>query len=399
MIPKLFDAIVKQDIDDLIAQARPERRTLEYKQALPNVGLEQEKAEFLADVCSFANASGGDILYGVTEKRENGQPTGIPDSAPGVRDSNLDAVILRLEQMARSNIDPKVPGFQMRPVPGFANGPVVIAHIPRSFVSPHMVRNEKGWGRFYARGSNGKNILDVAEIRSAFALSERLPELVRQFQAERLSRIAADETPVPLPAGPRAILHVLPLSSFSPNAPHVDVVRCKGAAIAPVFSPAPSSRFNLDGYVYESRLRPDSPALAYVQLFRSGHLEMVETETIYRGPEGQNYLPAQGLLRDSIKAIGAYLGLQRDLGVQPPIVILITLLGFKGYLIPHGHVPSIWQVPIDRDTVLLPDVLIQRFDESLANVLRPAFDALWQAAGWPRCFEYDEKGNLLIPTR
>src|SRR3954470_14812378 len=132
MIPRPFDEISKQDIDNLVAEGRAERRTLEYKQALPNLALEQDRYEFLADVASLANASGGDILFGVVDQRDAAnKPTGIPESAPGVAVSNADAIIRQLEQSARSNIDPKVPGFQMRPVPGFPNGPVVLARVPR----------------------------------------------------------------------------------------------------------------------------------------------------------------------------------------------------------------------------------------------------------------------------
>src|SRR4051794_27599133 len=99
MIPRPFDDVSKKDIDDLVAEARPERRTLEYKQALPNLAMEQDKYEFLADVASFANASGGDILFGVVDKRDSAnKPTGIPESAPGVPLPNADAVIRQLEQ-------------------------------------------------------------------------------------------------------------------------------------------------------------------------------------------------------------------------------------------------------------------------------------------------------------
>ena len=116
MIPKPFDEVAKKDIDDLVAEGRAERRTLEYKQTLPNLAMEQDKYEFLADVASLANAAGGDILFGVVEKRDaDKKPTGIAESAPGVAIGNADAIIRPLEQSARSIIDPKVPGLQMRP--------------------------------------------------------------------------------------------------------------------------------------------------------------------------------------------------------------------------------------------------------------------------------------------
>ena len=80
MIQKDFDAITKADIDALIADAVNESKTLEYKQELPPK-LKGERKEFLADVSSFGNASGGDIIYGIKAAiDETGKKTGAPES-------------------------------------------------------------------------------------------------------------------------------------------------------------------------------------------------------------------------------------------------------------------------------------------------------------------------------
>ena len=62
MIQKNFDDITKTDIDFLVANKIGEIKTLEYKGKLPS-SQDSDKKEFLADVTSFANASGGDIVY------------------------------------------------------------------------------------------------------------------------------------------------------------------------------------------------------------------------------------------------------------------------------------------------------------------------------------------------
>src|SRR5208282_6134552 len=104
MIPREFDAITKADIDSLVVNAVAERRTIEYKQQLPGNG-DEEKREFLADVSSFANAAGGDIIYGITEQRdEKDTPTGIPEKAEGLANVNADAEKLHLEEIIRSGI-------------------------------------------------------------------------------------------------------------------------------------------------------------------------------------------------------------------------------------------------------------------------------------------------------
>ncbi len=73
MISREFDTITKEDIEALVTDAVPEDRTIEYKQQLPG-GTDEDKREFLADVSSFANAAGGDVLYGNSIH----QPTHLP---------------------------------------------------------------------------------------------------------------------------------------------------------------------------------------------------------------------------------------------------------------------------------------------------------------------------------
>ena len=167
MIPKRFEDISKADIDALVANGVAEGRTIDYKRTLPG-GTDEEKREFLADVSSFANAAGGDIIYGVEEDK------GVPTSANGLPGIDPDKEILRLDSCIRTGIDPRVPAVQIKAVVGFPAGPVMVLRVPKSWSSPHMV-TFKNSSRFFSRTNAGKFQMDVTEIRSAFALSEELP--------------------------------------------------------------------------------------------------------------------------------------------------------------------------------------------------------------------------------
>lgn len=61
MIDKPIEEIEKSDVDALVNDAVPEGRRIDYKRALWDFTKDKEKVEFLTDVASFANASGGDI--------------------------------------------------------------------------------------------------------------------------------------------------------------------------------------------------------------------------------------------------------------------------------------------------------------------------------------------------
>lgn len=119
MIPKPIDQITAADIQSLIDNGVSERRTLDYKQALPG-NSDGERKEFLADVTSFANASGGDLCFGITET--GGAPQGIV----GLAGMDADAERLRLESMIRDGVAPRLLGVQLEVIDGFPSGPVLI---------------------------------------------------------------------------------------------------------------------------------------------------------------------------------------------------------------------------------------------------------------------------------
>lgn len=99
MIQKQIDAITKADIDALITDRVVEIKTLEYKMELPG-RTEKDKKEFLADVSSFANASGGDIIYGIKPAVDaDGKKTGEPESVKPIDECTVDEAKLRLEEM------------------------------------------------------------------------------------------------------------------------------------------------------------------------------------------------------------------------------------------------------------------------------------------------------------
>jgi len=66
--------LAESDILDLIVNGIEEGREIDYKEAL-KIGTDGEKKEFLADVSSFANASGGHVVLGVMEA--SGRPTSL----------------------------------------------------------------------------------------------------------------------------------------------------------------------------------------------------------------------------------------------------------------------------------------------------------------------------------
>ncbi len=47
----------------------------------------------------------------------------------------------------------------------------------------------------------------------------------------------------------------------------------------------------------------------------------------------------------------------------------------------------------DRDFLELPEVVAEDYGSDVGRLLRPAFDALWQACGIEQSANYDQAGN------
>ncbi|MDD5734273.1 MAG: ATP-binding protein [Methanothrix soehngenii] len=390
MINKKYDKITKDDIEVLISDEVKESRALDYKEQLPG-STDKDKKEFLADISSFANASGGYILYGISERRDqNGKTTGIPESACGLAEANIDAEIRRMDSLIANGIEPRIIGVRIREIKGFPNGPIIIIFIPKSWNSPHMVTLQTT-SRFYSRNNAGKYPLDIMEIRSAFLFSETLPEKMRRFRDSRIAKIIADETPIRLNPNPKIVLHVMPLSSFDPLY-QIDLRSPKNNdlinQLEPIYSMSWNRRYNFDGALNFNR--SDS----YVQLFRNGAIEAVDSRLL--GENDSKTISGLALEDKIIHSIDNYLKNENELGIQLPIFIMLSIIGIRDYRIYAGHgYFSSDKPPIDRDVLILPEVIIESFEADIAEALRNPFDALWQAAGWSQSVNYDENGKRI----
>ena len=85
------------------------------------------------------------------------------------------------------------------------------------------------------------------------------------------------------------------------------------------------------------------------------------------------------------------------MGVQPPIAVMLSLVGVKGYSIQiDQHLPPEAQNSIDRDDLLIPEILLPEFtsDEiAIAQTIRPIFETLWQSCNYRGCPYYSKTGE------
>ena len=380
---KLSD-ISESDIRALFDNEVREGKTIEYKRSLPG-NSEREKKEFFADVSSFANTSGGHIIYGVDAK------DGIPVAIPGLPEINPDAEILRLETSAQNGLEPRIPGLSSQVVSIQGSSPVIVIRIPKSWIAPHMIVFQD-YSRFYARSSTGKYILDVQELRTAFMASEAISKKINSFRADRISKIISGETPIAFKNGAKIILHIVPYR-FSDSSFNIDVTKIGSAdKLRPIYSPGGyNSKHNLDGFVNYSTLRS-----TYTLLFRNGAIEAVNTELMLPEdtPLGEKlYVYYPGQVEDEIiEKIHGYLEYQESNSINTPLVIMLTFTGVKNYMLAYKYGGTVGH-PIDRDILILPEVVIETYRSDIDTIMKPIFDAMWNAAGIQNDPLYDNTGK------
>ena len=181
---KPVGTITKEDLDSLVLNQVPESITLDYKQELPG-SSDGARKEFLQDVSALANSSGGVIIYGIEELREDGHSTGVPSSIKGVGNVNKDENTRRLESMLQDGLTPRIrqPRFQYLDT---TDGVVLLLGIAKSLLTPHIVWFQRD-GRCWGRNSGGKFQMDVEQLRQAFLETEELSLEARRFHDDRVS--------------------------------------------------------------------------------------------------------------------------------------------------------------------------------------------------------------------
>jgi hypothetical protein len=410
MIPKPVDQVTEDDLRRLIGSS--ESRELEFKQSIGR--SDEDVKEFLKDVSAMANATGGDVIYGVVEDiDENGNT--VATEIQGIAGENSDDVVLRFDSLIRDCIKPRLLGIRIQPVLLNNTHSVFIVRVPRSWNAPHVV-DRKGHWRFYYRDSAGTHPMDVTELRNAVTFADTLTKRLEEFRLQRLATIAADPL---LESSAKIVLHFQPLSSIQPEAP-LEMSRLKIDARKLVLIPSDTTlsetRLNFEGIL---AYNPHNPDGGYIQLFRNGSIEAVDAHQL-KG----NRIPIRDVERTIINATVRLLGLINDLGLSSSVQFHISLLGVKGYKLKIDTGNQIFATSfieeaaerheIDRSDLLLPGLLLteetvskfadlaipDRLNEPryldlgnhvTAGLLHPLFSIIWNAAGFRESLYFDSE--------
>lgn len=194
MIPGTIEAWNIDAIEHLLEQGYYEAETFDFKEMLPHNKDEDGKLRFLKTCCAFANSSGGFLVFGVKD--------GKNDESVQNRLVGLNPAYDLPEQFGSypQKCSPSIAWDFKNPPIRLENGNVVhIIHIPRSWNAPHCFETQgKGSDNlrcFIKRTNKGNEDMSYEEIRMAFLqyYEKRLKLQLLQAELKNIRRHAQED--------------------------------------------------------------------------------------------------------------------------------------------------------------------------------------------------------------
>jgi Domain of unknown function (DUF4062) len=284
------------------------------------------------------------------------------------------------------------------------------------------IRNDIKYGEFshlaefekLVKGGLEKAVLNLALGKDNDARTES----IRDFRRERTKqRHFRNDEDLPLSGHAETILHLIPADTIVVGQQYdVDLVFRDAKALKPMFrqgfgslGPHPSieRQIKLDRivkcsyYVYLKKGKEDATETVWtpytkVQLFTKGIIEASERILL-----NSEYVPNPKRINIDwfenglITCLDDYLNSLQLLGVTPPIFLFLTLLGVQGYELSKSWTiyPQVFGGTIDRYRLDVPERIIPEYGTEATTLLKPCFDSIWKACGYPRSMNYDTEGN------
>jgi len=385
-------SITAEDIKQLVGEKEPERRLIDFKSELPSFKDDKKKKEFLLDVASFANADGGDIVFGI---KEDGK--GRAEEIVGVTIENPDSLMRQMQEIVAKGIKPQVKiDFSDPPITvDGVERPVLVLRVHRSWRPPHGVGTE--YLAFSTRGPKGNIPMDIETIRHSFIGSEVLEERINAFRFKRIDEVLSGQTPsVVYGIAPNVlvkdnerfglfVLHFMPVISFVEGRP-IDlkplVLSEEWRQLWDITGFSASPQFSFEG-LYSAFGSGDKthPAQGYILIFRNGSVELCVTARTGRTSKGDTW----GVYNYT-KEIGGLFNwtlsfLQNNLLVVPPIAVAFSFLNCRSICLIPSSPTEDWSSPIERDHLIFPTELLEEYLSTPNEFLDPIYDRLWQTVG------------------
>ncbi|GAA5818584.1 MAG: ATP-binding protein [Methanobrevibacter sp. CfCl-M3] len=379
---KNIDFINKRDIVELIENDVPEDENLEFKEKI-NLKNKDHKRTLLKEICSFCNATGGLLVYGIGEIEEDNKEYEIK----GIEIKDMDEFKLSLISVCKSNLEPNpVPFINVKEL--IVNGKfLLLIQCLKSINGPirRKMKNDTT-GDFYIRHNNRSDHMTIDELRNAFNLQDTLHDKIIQFKEERVKKILEDNednNEITL------ILHIIPIDSFQFNKRHDLDIIYKLNNFRTMNDGSYKIR-NLDGLktvCSESKQNEE-----YNLLFTNGIIESKCSVDL----RNENIIPFLWIQKRIIKNVKNNLEVYKTMNVSLPVIIFLTIFGVGNRSMVIKDIEDLMLIKnqkFDRNLLNLPEAILNDYDilnneEMLVKELEYLFNSILYAAGYPHGYNY-----------
>ena len=328
------------------------KKTFDFLEATDKNQRAKAKNEFRNDVCSFANADGGNIIVGISET--NGLASGFNP----ITIDNVDKFELDLRN-ALLPIQPAVPPVDFAFILA-GNGYVVVIHIEKGMLKPYITVEDETTFRFFVRRGNRKEPMSYSEISNDFMHAASLAAEIRRFRAERLSELIEDNP------GKFGIIHVIP-ATFTNSADLIPICDlCKSGKV-----PIPN---RLNQYI-RGRMLPNVDGVWFpseggqrdfqlLRLFNNGSVELKE-DLYTRAVQNEEYLISDEFIQAIEDVVEGAVEVYKALDRNPSVYVCTSIIGCKGYW-NYDSRNAIHPLPskVDRDRILCAPIEIKDISDA-----------------------------------
>lgn len=108
---------------------------------------------------------------------------------------------------------------------------------------------------------------------------------------------------------------------------------------------------------------------------------------------GQQWIGSDLYERNLVNYLQTCFRVLGEIGAGAPVVVALTLTNARGLGMsdPMSYIERGFR--IDRETLVLPESIVQSLSVEPLQILRPMFDLVWNACGFEKSRNFDKDGN------
>ncbi|MGD2249492.1 MAG: FG-GAP-like repeat-containing protein [Candidatus Methanofastidiosia archaeon] len=194
---------------------------------------------------------------------------------------------------------------------------------------------------------------------------------ILKFRNKRTLEIKSEiSTPFPLKDTAKVVLHIVPTKAFSYPV-KLDLSSLTIEDVPLLCGPQGNlnRQYNPTNFLLYWG-NPQKFVRSYVQVFDNGIIEAVDTYLL----NISNKFVLQTVIENRLlDALQRYLLFQKELDVEPPLLIMLSYLRVHGLRILQ---------PIEEDDLVAPEAVVDSFECDISDVMKPVFNEIRKASGF-----------------